>query len=219
MLRFLGLLLGMLSIAAVLLSRLDLMQVESALPVRSVRPVAADASVSPESPGHTHDGQTQEGTQAITGPADPRDTEPEVGDMLRDRIALISHAVPEDLPEETNVDAPSHAQATGIEPVLPVSDDAIQVAAPPALAMEGPDELTGTAPAAWHVFWTPFASERSAQGFATRIEGLTGVVTRVMEQPEGGYVVGFDYRDVDERRVYLHLIEAATGLDLGAARP
>ena len=94
------------------------------------------------------------------------------------------------------------------------------------ITSEAPAELpdqrnvdTDIPPATWHLFWSPFASEASAEGFAARIERLTGVVTRVTEQTEGGYVVGFAYRDVDERRMYLDLIEAGTGLDLREVRP
>ena len=67
MLRFLGLLLGMLSIAAVLLFRLDMTQVESGLPVRSTLPVAGDVGVSPKSADRTDEGQAWEGPQGIGG--------------------------------------------------------------------------------------------------------------------------------------------------------
>ncbi len=66
-----------------------------------------------------------------------------------------------------------------------------------------------------HLFWSPFRSEHTAQGFAKRLTHVSGVDVRVAEAKPGRYRVGFDYFDEIHKNWYLGQIQARTGLDLG----
>ena len=64
----------------------------------------------------------------------------------------------------------------------------------------------------WHVFWRPFRSEFSANGFAERLQQATGMDFRVTRAGPGRYEVAFAYLDEEQRRSRLTQISAATGL-------
>ena len=66
----------------------------------------------------------------------------------------------------------------------------------------------------WHVFWNPFRSEFSANGFAERLQQSTGMDFRVTRAGPGRYEVAFAYLDEDQRQSRLTRISAATGLRL-----
>jgi hypothetical protein len=72
---------------------------------------------------------------------------------------------------------------------------------------EGPDSLR-------FVFWSPFRSERAAQGFADRLTLATAIEVEVVRLGGSRYRVAFDYRDEAERRAAVDRIEQITGLDL-----
>jgi len=71
----------------------------------------------------------------------------------------------------------------------------------------------------WHVFWNPFRSEFSANGFAERLQQSTGMDFRVTRAGPGRYEVAFAYLDEDQRQSRLTRISAATGLHLGERAP
>ncbi len=71
----------------------------------------------------------------------------------------------------------------------------------------------------WHVFWNPFRSEFSANGFAERLQQSTGMDFRVTRAGPGRYEVAFAYLDEDQRQSRLTRISAATGLHLGEQVP
>lgn len=66
----------------------------------------------------------------------------------------------------------------------------------------------------WQPVWQAFSARRSAQGFAARLERLTGLEYRVDRQAAGQYQVAFSYGSDDERAQALSRIEQTTGLVL-----
>ncbi len=101
-----------------------------------------------------------------------------------------------------------------------VSEDPIEpdrVVAEPAAAGNGslePEPVKPTETSHWHVFWKPFQRETSAQGFAAHLAQVTGLEFVVMKQGPGEYAVAFAYRDEEEKRAHLTMIESETGLSL-----
>ncbi len=71
----------------------------------------------------------------------------------------------------------------------------------------------------WHVFWNPFRSEFSANGFAERLQQSTGMDFRVTRVGPGRYEVAFAYLDEEQRQSRLTRISAATGLHLEERAP
>ncbi|QYZ64817.1 MAG: hypothetical protein OI74_06385 [Gammaproteobacteria bacterium (ex Lamellibrachia satsuma)] len=69
----------------------------------------------------------------------------------------------------------------------------------------------------WQPFWSPFHSERSASGFAARIERLTGRQMRVQEEESGRYQVVFSHWGETDRSIALTQIAAASGLEIEQA--
>ncbi|RDH85799.1 MAG: transglycosylase [endosymbiont of Escarpia spicata] len=69
----------------------------------------------------------------------------------------------------------------------------------------------------WQPFWSPFHSERSASGFATRIERLTGRQMRVQQEESGRYQVVFSHWGETDRSIALTQIAAASGLEIEQA--
>ncbi len=63
-----------------------------------------------------------------------------------------------------------------------------------------------------HLFWSPFRSEWSAQGFARRLSSATQVPVEVVNAAPGQYRVAFSYQDETERLARIEQIEAITGL-------
>ncbi len=66
----------------------------------------------------------------------------------------------------------------------------------------------------WQPFWSPFRSERSASGFATRIEHLTGRQMRVQQEESDRYQVVFAHWGEADRSIALTQIAAASGLEI-----
>ncbi len=69
------------------------------------------------------------------------------------------------------------------------------------------------------MFWRPFRSEFSADGFAERLQQATGMDFRVMRIAPGRYEVAFAYLDEEQRRSRLTQIAAATGLAVTEQAP
>jgi hypothetical protein len=65
-----------------------------------------------------------------------------------------------------------------------------------------------------HLFWSPFRSEWSAQGFAMRLSSATRVPVEVVAAGTGRYRVAFSYQDETERLAHIERIETITGLQL-----
>lgn len=65
-----------------------------------------------------------------------------------------------------------------------------------------------------HLFWSPFRSEWSAQGFARRLSSATQVPVEVVDAGPGHYRVGFSYQDETDRLAHIERIETITGLQL-----
>lgn len=65
-----------------------------------------------------------------------------------------------------------------------------------------------------YLFWSPFRSEWSAQGFAGRLTSATQVPVEVINAGPGQYRVAFSYRDETERLAQIMRIETITGLKL-----
>mgnify|MGYP001827181392 FL=1 len=72
----------------------------------------------------------------------------------------------------------------------------------------------GRGGAGLHLFWSPFRSEWSAQGFARRLSSATRVPVEVVAAGTGQYRVAFSYQDETERLAHIERIETITGLQL-----
>ncbi len=59
----------------------------------------------------------------------------------------------------------------------------------------------------WQIIWSPFRTKGSATGFATRINGLTGLEMDVKKSTSGKFQVAFSYRNDDEKNQNIQLIE------------
>jgi len=65
-----------------------------------------------------------------------------------------------------------------------------------------------------YLFWSPFRSAWSAQGFAGRLTSATQVPVEVVNAGPGEYRVAFSYQDETERLAQIMRIESITGLKL-----
>ena len=75
-----------------------------------------------------------------------------------------------------------------------------------------PDPADGTGD--WQVFWTPFHSEASAEGFAKHLQRGTGTEYEVIRTAPGEYRVAFWQESEDQRGERISAIEQASGLRL-----
>ena len=75
---------------------------------------------------------------------------------------------------------------------------------------EDDKNATDMSPPSWYVFWEPFRTHLSAQGFATRVEQMVGVSIKVIEQANTKFMIAFPYRDDAEKDEILRLIEEKT---------
>jgi len=73
-----------------------------------------------------------------------------------------------------------------------------------------------TASESWHIFWQPFKSRQSADGFAARLSKQTGIEIAVVADETGHYRVNFSYLDESDKLRILQLIEDKTGLKVSA---
>jgi len=78
---------------------------------------------------------------------------------------------------------------------------------------DGSDREGGGA-AGTYLFWSPFRSLWSAQGFAGRLTSATQVPVEVVTTAPGKYRVAFSYQDETERLARIGRIETITGLKL-----
>jgi len=65
-----------------------------------------------------------------------------------------------------------------------------------------------------YLFWSPFRSAWSAQGFAGRLTSATQVPVEVVNAGPGEFRVAFSYQDETERLAQIMRIESITGLKL-----
>ncbi len=66
----------------------------------------------------------------------------------------------------------------------------------------------------WQVFWKPFQLRSSAQGFADKLSSMTAIDIQVRKQVSNGYQVAFPYKDEQDKRQKVQIIERETGMDL-----
>ena len=133
-----------------------------------------------------------------SGTERPRDATPGALE-LREDPGTVSRRASHEPPQDSKVAAPGNAS-----PAFSSADpQAVGGNEPPGAA---------TRPTAWHGFWRPFRTERSATGFASHIGQETGLPIEIRRTPRGKYVVGFSYGDEKERERKIALIEARTGL-------
>ncbi len=67
------------------------------------------------------------------------------------------------------------------------------------------------APYLFQVAWTPFRSEASASGFATKLENQLGQAFRIIKVGPGQYEVGFEFTTDVDRVSVLEAIARLTG--------
>jgi len=139
-------------------------------------------------------------------------------------IADARTAEPSEERTDTEVQTPGEEAESTLEDAAVLPDDGSIVASneeppPPegmsdAFAVDSvPAEETDDA-GAWHAFWTPFRSEASANGFATRLGRDTDREYRVLRTGPGEYRVAFHHIDDNDRRARLVEIEQVSGLKL-----
>jgi hypothetical protein len=66
-----------------------------------------------------------------------------------------------------------------------------------------------------YLFWKPFASQGSANGFAKRLTEQTGIEMSVISIKYNQHSVSFSYADDDEKQRMISTINEKTGLNLG----
>ncbi len=66
----------------------------------------------------------------------------------------------------------------------------------------------------WHIFWKPFDSNRSAEGFAQRLSQQTGVEITVISNELQQHRLTFSYIDEEDKQRILQLIQEKTGLEV-----
>lgn len=125
----------------------------------------------------------------------------------------------ESLPEEDTDEIPGEdreaAAASTAENALP--QPPVQPRKPwfeRSSAATPPPDLPQPPVAARYLFWSPFHSEWAARGFAARLTSATAVPVEVVEEGQGKYRVGFDYRDEAQRQERIARIQTITGLEL-----
>ncbi len=131
------------------------------------------------------------------------------------RISL--QAQPQPAPETGPSPPPTPPPAAPVEPGTTPKGTAPVAETPPEPAP--PRLVTAPTQPRWHVFWNPFRSEFSANGFAERLQQSTGMDFRVTRAGPGRYEVAFAYLDEEQRQSRLTRISAATGLHLGEQAP
>ncbi len=70
----------------------------------------------------------------------------------------------------------------------------------------------------WHPLWKSFRSQLSAEGFATRLQKLSGRELRILPQGPGRYTVQLRYLDPGDLEQALQKISDTSGLDLVALK-
>lgn len=66
----------------------------------------------------------------------------------------------------------------------------------------------------WHIFWKPFVSQQSAEGFSSRLTKQTGININVVTGENGKHMVNFSYMDEADKQRILQLIQEKTGLQV-----
>lgn len=64
----------------------------------------------------------------------------------------------------------------------------------------------------WHIFWKPFRSLQSAEGFASRLSQQTGIEISVISEKNGLHMASFSYQDEPDKQRILQIIHDKTGL-------
>ena len=75
----------------------------------------------------------------------------------------------------------------------------------------------GNTALSWHIFWKPFRSLPSAEGFAALLSKQTGITISVVANDKKQYMVYFSHFDEEDKQRILHLIEDKTGLQVSTS--
>gem|GEM_PF-6987314 len=124
-------------------------------------------------------------------------------------LAATATPIPADQPLE---EAPPIAIATLPADAPPESDIADAPSAEPL------NQPSVEADRYWHVFWKPFSTRLSAQGFSSHITHVTGVPITVIEKAAGQFVVAFSYQDSVDLDDKIAQIEQRAKIKLPAQR-
>ncbi len=162
-------------------------------------------------------------------PTPPHENLNEIEDVTETETEKINEFALTDVPPTP---APTPVAAT--PPSLPV-DQPFEDAPPQTMATPSAEATPGSdvedAPSAeplhlppaeadryWHVFWKPFTTRLSAQGFGNHIAHVTGVPVTVIEKAAGQYVVAFSYQDTVDLENKIARIEQHARIKIPARR-
>ncbi len=68
--------------------------------------------------------------------------------------------------------------------------------------------------AEWHIFWGPFRTLASAEGFSSRMETATGLKMKVLAKGDSDFRIAFPYGDEAEKLKNIQLIEEKSSLKI-----
>ncbi len=183
---------------------------------------AAEITAQPDSAFTT--AETRNGFQApLPGHQQPADVQPVT--QASESASAESVTAQASEPSAARPEPHLNVQTESVQTVAPGTESATRTGeAPGGFEAFGPDpgrraQADSSDPAAsggagLHLFWSPFRSEWSAQGFARRLSSATRVPVEVVAAGTGQYRVAFSYQDETERLAHIERIETITGLQL-----
>ena len=149
----------------------------------------------------------------------------EVIDQIAEQSVSTSQSISENLPETVKevvdqVIEQTHVAPQTVSEQLPVTETEVveQVVSEDTLPSEEPaveeSDALNTGDGQWHIFWKPFDSSRSAEGFAQRLSQQTGVKITVISNELQQHRLTFSYVDEEDKQRILQLIQEKTGLEV-----
>ena len=202
MMRLLGFMAGSALTAAALMAVVEISDKpppadpgEIAADARQARPAAAEFGVD-RTPGTLPSSTTTRSQVRAEGPAQASRAE---------NTARATENAADADPAETSEDGSAGESGSDLSAV------AAQI------ARQVDSAQTATVYAGTYLFWSPFASEWGARGFARRLSAATQVPVEVLQSAPHQYRVGFNYRDETQRSAWIERIQSVTGLELEPA--
>lgn len=144
-------------------------------------------------------------------------------DQIAEQELITPQTIKEKIPEvvqevvEQIIEQASPPDGVISEGLLPEEVTPEEVTPEEVLAEENtPEEgkQLATVDSPWHIFWRPFHSVKSAEGFAQRLSQQTGVKISVISNEMGEHRMTFPYIDEADKQRILQLIQEKTGLEV-----
>jgi len=123
--------------------------------------------------------------------------------------AIDQVAAEESIVNFPSVDIPKLPETVQSLIEQPASTEAIEISDVFANTLQS-ERFSGDSP--WHIFWKPFSSLQSAEGFASRLSKQTGIEITVISEKDGLHMASFSYQDESDKQRILEIIKQKTGL-------